>query len=239
MGHPSCPTSRYLHALPGGGRLSKIAHLMLIALCRIHTAKWRSNAGPPSSVASIELWTALLQQPRHQLIQPSFRLDENILFLDFLDVLPAKLDSWKFTRCLRAPPCIVKVSRLVFPSPPAIRAQHGKLSRHAQRAMHRNFASARRTAHATHAHVGFDSFSKHCHGGLLSGFGGLSGCPLHYFYEAPQFLVDLAKPICGIFHRIGATFVRARHLLVPDVRREGFGEQCLIAVANRIGCGVV
>jgi hypothetical protein len=93
MGHPSCPTSRYLHALPGGGRLSKIAHLMLIDCVVFTPQSGASNAGPPSSVASIKLWIALLQQPRHQLIQPSFRLDENILLLYLRDVLLAKLDS--------------------------------------------------------------------------------------------------------------------------------------------------
>jgi hypothetical protein len=148
-----------------------------------------SSNGDPASIVRV---SNLLQQPRHQLIQPSFRLDENILGLDLLYVLPAKLDSLKFTRKSRFRLCIVKLGRLVFSSPLAIRALYGKFSRHAHPALHRNFTRARRTTHA--AHAGVDDFPIHCHGGLLSCLRGLSGSPLHYFYEASQFLVDLAKP---------------------------------------------
>src|ERR1700684_4267964 len=108
----------YVNAtLLGSSRLSKIA----LSVCHIHTAKCRkqrrftvtrsisSNGGP-----------ALLQKPRHQLIQPSFRWDINILRLDLPYVLLAKLDSGKFMRWLRRPLCIVKRGRLVFSSPPAI-----------------------------------------------------------------------------------------------------------------------
>src|ERR1700685_184144 len=75
------PTTRYTHALPGGSRLSKIDHL------GIPQRRLRPMQQPN-----------LLQQPRHQLVQPSFGLDENILRLDLLYVLPAKLDFFKFTR---------------------------------------------------------------------------------------------------------------------------------------------
>jgi hypothetical protein len=135
----------------------------------------------------------------------------------------------------RVPPRVVKVSRLVFSSPPAIRAQYGKLSLYTHRALHWNFVRARRTAHAVHDGIGGNDFAEYWHGGLLSGFGGLSGSPLHYVYEAPQFVVDLPKPIRGKFRRKGGTFVRGRHLFVPNVRREGRGEHGLIAVANGIG----
>ena len=144
-----------------------------------------SNAGPPCLVDFLKRGPALLQQPsllqqpRHQLIQPSFRLDENILLLDHLYVLLAKLDSWEFTRWLRVPFCFVKLSGLVFATPPAIRALYGKFSRQTQRAVHRNFARARRTAHAAQNRIGFDDFPEYCHGGLLSCLRGLSGCPLH------------------------------------------------------------
>jgi hypothetical protein len=39
-------------------------------------------------------------------------LNENIILLDLPYVLLAKLDSRKFTSCLRVPPCIMKVSSL-------------------------------------------------------------------------------------------------------------------------------
>jgi hypothetical protein len=117
--------------------------------------------------------SVLLQQPRHKLIYPRFRLDENILRLDLPYILLAKLDSGKFMWWLRLGLCIVKRGRLVFSSPPAIRALYGKFSRQTPGALHRNFARARRTAYAAHSRVGSDNFLKHCHGGLLSGFRGL------------------------------------------------------------------
>jgi hypothetical protein len=172
MGTLRAPTSRYPHALLGSSGLSKIAHL---SMSYSHCKVLRATPVGPSSVAFPRSYgLALLQQPRHQLIQPSFRLNENILLLNLLYVLLAKLDSWKFTSSLRILPCIVKVSRLVFSSPPAIRAQHGKPSRHTERAVHRNFARARRTAHAAHDGVGADDFAEHCHSGLLSCLRGLS-----------------------------------------------------------------
>jgi len=169
--------------LLGSGRLSKIAHLcMSYSHRKVPQAMPVHRAWSISSNGGLALLQqpSLLQQPRHQLIQPSFRLDENILHLDLLDALLAKLDPGKFMRWLRLWLCTVKLSRLVFFSPPAIRALDGKLSRQTQRALHRNFASACRTAHAAQAGIGDDDFAEHCHGGLpLSGYRGLRGLTLY------------------------------------------------------------
>jgi hypothetical protein len=163
--NPTCAASS-----PVGTRLRMTAICLLDLLPASRNASRESLSRRTGS---------LLQQPRHQLIQPTFRLDENILLLDQLYVLLAKLDSWKFTRWLRGPFCFVKLSGLVFATPPAIRALYGKFSRQTQRAVHRNFARARRTAHAAQNRIGFDDFPEYCHGGLLSCLRGLSGCPLH------------------------------------------------------------
>jgi hypothetical protein len=116
---------------------------------------------------------------------------------------------------------IVKLGRLINSPQPAVRAQHGKLSRQTDCAQHGYFARARWTAHAT---VGVHNFSGSCHKSLLSDLRGLLGSSLYYFYETPQFIVDLPKQVRGKLGRISDTFVCARHLLVPDVRREGAGE---------------
>jgi len=62
----------------------------------------------------------------------------------------------------------------------------------------------------------------------------LLGSSLHNFYEAPQFIVDLPKPICGKLRRIGEAFVCAWHLFVPNVRYERLIKKTLIAIANCI-----
>jgi hypothetical protein len=86
----------------GGSRLSKIAQLsMSYSRCKVPQAQpvrraWSiSSNGDPASIVRL---SNLLQQPGHQLIQPGFRLDENILGLGLLYVLPAKLVSPIFTR---------------------------------------------------------------------------------------------------------------------------------------------
>jgi len=62
----------------------------------------------------------------------------------------------------------------------------------------------------------------------------LTGSSLHYCYEAPQFIVDLPKPMRGKLCRIGEAFVCAWHLFVPNVRQEGVIKKTLIAIANCI-----
>ena len=113
----------------------------------------------------------------------------------------------------------------------APKPRHRKLSRQRECATQRNFARESRTAHA--------GIPGRCHDCRLSPLRGLSGFPLHYFYEASQFLVDLPKLIRGKLRRIGDTFVCARHLLMPNVRHEGVVEKLPIAIANCIRCCVV
>jgi hypothetical protein len=60
---------------------------------------------------------------------------------------------------------------------------------------------------------------------------GSSGAPLHHFYEAAQFLVDLPKPIRGELGRIGDTLIGAGHLFVPNVWHEGMVEKLQVAIA--------
>jgi hypothetical protein len=78
----------------------------LISAYHIHTAKCREQ-GPSTMPGRFPQMAdllycnsqvylqqpSLLQQPRHELIQPGFRLDENIRRLDLLYVLLAELDS--------------------------------------------------------------------------------------------------------------------------------------------------
>ena len=106
----------------------------------------------------------LLQQPRHQSIPRSFRFDEDILCFVFL----SKLNPFNFAFFFPVLLCTVKLGQLVFLSPPAVRAQHGKLSWQTSCALHRNFERALRTTHAAHVSVGGCNFPKDCHGGLLS-----------------------------------------------------------------------
>jgi hypothetical protein len=152
-------------------------------------------------------------QPRHRLAQPRSRSAARLVFL------LSKLDRLRF--CFGDLLRIVKLGRQINTPQPAIRAQHGKLSRQTYRAQHGYFARTRWTAHAT---VGLGNFSGSCHKSLLSDLRGLLGSSLHYFYEPSQFIVDLPKPVGGKLRRISDTFACARHLLVPDVRREGAGE---------------
>jgi hypothetical protein len=67
----------------------------------------------------------------------------------------------------------------------------------------------------------------------------LSDISLHYSQEASQLLVDPPKLMRGEFRRIGDTFVRARHLLVPNGGHEWIVEKGPITVANLIGSYVV
>lgn len=68
---------------------------------------------------------------------------------------------------------------------------------------------------------------------------GLSGFPLHYLYETPQFLIDLPKLIRSKLRRVGNTFFWAGHLFVPNVRHEGVVEKAPIASTNCISSCVV
>jgi hypothetical protein len=109
-------------------------------------------------------FTVLLQQPRHQSYSRSLRFDEDILRF----VLLPKVNPFKSKILFPILLCTMKLSQLVFFSPPTVRALHGKLSRQTSCALYRNFERALRTTHAAHVSVGGYSFLKDCHGHLLS-----------------------------------------------------------------------
>jgi hypothetical protein len=117
---------------------------------------------------------------------------------------------------------IVSLNRLVVLSLSAVWAKHGELPWQALCAIKRDFAGANRTADASV--VGFGDFSGLCHDCLLSYLGGLTGSSFHNFNQASQLFVDLPEPIRGKLRRIGDSFVCARHLSEPNVRRKGVGE---------------